>query len=68
MPSLPAPLPPPVLAPDPNTVTCALCTRQFAKYTCPACNAPYCSLPCFRSLRSPVRPPLPSPQKIEVYG
>ncbi|KAJ6591142.1 hypothetical protein DFH09DRAFT_1273806 [Mycena vulgaris] len=48
MPSLPASLPPPpVLAP--NTVTCALCTRQFAKYTCPACNAPYCSLPCFRS-------------------
>ncbi|KAF8817476.1 hypothetical protein BYT27DRAFT_7199005 [Phlegmacium glaucopus] len=32
-----------------DTVTCSLCRRQFAKYTCPACNAPYCSLTCFRS-------------------
>ncbi|TFK26230.1 hypothetical protein FA15DRAFT_588812, partial [Coprinopsis marcescibilis] len=25
------------------------CHRQFAKYTCPGCNTPYCSLTCFRS-------------------
>ncbi|EJU03459.1 hypothetical protein DACRYDRAFT_49633 [Dacryopinax primogenitus] len=25
------------------------CGRQFAKYTCPTCNTPYCSLTCFRS-------------------
>ncbi|KAF9499950.1 hypothetical protein BDN71DRAFT_1502444 [Pleurotus eryngii] len=28
---------------------CGLCRRQFAKYTCPSCNVPYCSLTCFRS-------------------
>ncbi|KAL9713458.1 hypothetical protein Ac2012v2_003068 [Leucoagaricus gongylophorus] len=28
---------------------CKLCHRQFAKYTCPSCNVPYCSLVCFRS-------------------
>ncbi|KAF5362166.1 hypothetical protein D9756_002243 [Leucocoprinus leucothites] len=28
---------------------CRLCRRQFAKYTCPTCNVPYCSLVCFRS-------------------
>ncbi|KAK2463625.1 hypothetical protein APHAL10511_004376 [Amanita phalloides] len=28
---------------------CSLCGRQFAKYTCPTCNVPYCSLSCFRS-------------------
>ncbi|KAJ3519340.1 hypothetical protein NMY22_g13251 [Coprinellus aureogranulatus] len=28
---------------------CKLCHRQFAKYTCPTCNVPYCSLTCFRS-------------------
>jgi len=25
------------------------CQRQFAKYTCPTCNVPYCCLVCFRS-------------------
>ncbi|KAJ7099714.1 hypothetical protein C8R44DRAFT_810217 [Mycena epipterygia] len=35
--------------PAPDTVTCALCRRQFSKYTCPTCNVPYCSLTCFRS-------------------
>lgn len=29
--------------------TARSCRRQFSKYTCPTCNAPYCSLPCFRS-------------------
>ncbi|KZT55819.1 hypothetical protein CALCODRAFT_484464 [Calocera cornea HHB12733] len=28
---------------------CGICGRQFAKYTCPTCNTPYCSLTCFRS-------------------
>ncbi|KAF8813470.1 hypothetical protein BYT27DRAFT_7084750 [Phlegmacium glaucopus] len=32
-----------------DTVTCLCCRRQFAKYTCPTCNIPYCSLTCFRS-------------------
>ncbi|KAF9480531.1 hypothetical protein BDN70DRAFT_905729 [Pholiota conissans] len=32
-----------------DRVTCRLCRRQFAKYTCPKCNVPYCSLTCFRS-------------------
>ncbi|KAI0730925.1 hypothetical protein C8Q76DRAFT_614104 [Earliella scabrosa] len=31
------------------TVPCAICRRQFARYTCPRCNTPYCSLVCFRS-------------------
>ncbi|KAF5336161.1 hypothetical protein D9611_006356 [Ephemerocybe angulata] len=35
---------------DPNdSAICKLCHRQFAKYTCPTCNVPYCSLTCFRS-------------------
>ncbi|GBE86234.1 hypothetical protein BKA93DRAFT_816514 [Sparassis latifolia] len=32
-----------------STVACAICRRQFARYTCPRCNIPYCSLTCFRS-------------------
>ncbi|KAF8605897.1 hypothetical protein BDV93DRAFT_521242 [Ceratobasidium sp. AG-I] len=28
---------------------CGICRRQFAKYTCPACNLQYCSLVCYRS-------------------
>lgn len=28
---------------------CSSCRRQIAKYTCPKCNLPYCSLACFRS-------------------
>ena len=32
------------------------CRRQFAKYTCPTCNVPYCSLTCFGSqVRAPRR-------------
>jgi hypothetical protein len=30
------------------------CKRQFAKYACPRCNIPYCSLMCFRSEVSPL--------------
>ncbi|KAJ7216531.1 hypothetical protein GGX14DRAFT_441896 [Mycena pura] len=29
--------------------SCAICRRQFSKYTCPTCNVAYCSLTCFRS-------------------
>ncbi|KAG5636783.1 hypothetical protein H0H81_006897 [Sphagnurus paluster] len=36
------------LAPS-DKATCKLCGRQFAKYNCPTCNVPYCSLTCFRS-------------------
>ncbi|KAG8963606.1 hypothetical protein FRC03_002801 [Tulasnella sp. 419] len=32
-----------------KTQPCAMCRRNFAKYTCPTCNAPYCSLQCYRS-------------------
>ncbi|KAF9032096.1 hypothetical protein BDZ89DRAFT_595924 [Hymenopellis radicata] len=32
-----------------SDIVCNLCNRQVAKYTCPSCNAPYCSLECFRS-------------------
>lgn len=31
------------------------CQKQFAQYTCPRCNARYCSLSCYK-----VRPPLAS--------
>ncbi|KXN87517.1 Zinc finger HIT domain-containing protein 2 [Leucoagaricus sp. SymC.cos] len=34
---------------DANKTICRFCRRQFAKYTCPTCNVPYCSLTCFRS-------------------
>ncbi|KAJ3482588.1 hypothetical protein NLI96_g6878 [Meripilus lineatus] len=32
-----------------SSTPCAICRRQFSKYTCPTCNVPYCSLTCFRS-------------------
>ncbi|KAI0700015.1 hypothetical protein C8T65DRAFT_709765 [Cerioporus squamosus] len=32
-----------------STIPCAICRRQFSRYTCPRCNIPYCSLVCFRS-------------------
>ncbi|RDX50264.1 hypothetical protein OH76DRAFT_1555794 [Lentinus brumalis] len=32
-----------------STIPCAICRRQFSRYTCPQCNIPYCSLVCFRS-------------------
>ncbi|EPT01274.1 hypothetical protein FOMPIDRAFT_1029983 [Fomitopsis schrenkii] len=31
------------------SLPCAICRRQFSRYTCPRCNIPYCSLTCFRS-------------------
>jgi len=32
-----------------HTRVCLVCTRQMAKYTCPRCNVPYCSLGCYKS-------------------
>ncbi|KAH9840290.1 uncharacterized protein C8Q71DRAFT_805910 [Rhodofomes roseus] len=32
-----------------SSLPCAICRRQFSRYTCPKCNIPYCSLTCFRS-------------------
>ncbi|KAG3198134.1 hypothetical protein PC128_g6256 [Phytophthora cactorum] len=28
---------------------CRVCTMQEARYTCPRCNTPYCSVDCYRS-------------------
>ncbi|XP_046543965.1 zinc finger HIT domain-containing protein 2-like isoform X1 [Haliotis rubra] len=28
--------------------TCSICVGQEARYTCPRCNIPYCSLACYR--------------------
>ncbi|KUF90082.1 Zinc finger HIT domain-containing protein 2 [Phytophthora nicotianae] len=28
---------------------CRVCTTQEARYTCPRCNTPYCSVDCYRS-------------------
>ncbi|KAK9806763.1 hypothetical protein WJX72_001783 [[Myrmecia] bisecta] len=33
---------------DTKTI-CKVCTKQFAKYTCPRCNLRYCSLPCYKA-------------------
>ncbi|XP_069824397.1 zinc finger HIT domain-containing protein 2 [Dendropsophus ebraccatus] len=35
----------------PGPVVCALCLSAPGKYTCPRCNAPYCSLACYRGAR-----------------
>ncbi|KAM4723086.1 zinc finger HIT domain-containing protein 2 [Rhinophrynus dorsalis] len=35
-------------------VVCALCLSGPGKYTCPRCNAPYCSLTCYRGPRHQV--------------
>ncbi|KDQ51026.1 hypothetical protein JAAARDRAFT_199417 [Jaapia argillacea MUCL 33604] len=39
---------PPLVEPL-HQLPCGICRRQFAKYNCPTCNLPYCSLTCFRS-------------------
>ncbi|BGP17660.1 hypothetical protein JCM10213_004644 [Rhodosporidiobolus nylandii] len=28
---------------------CGICHKQLSRYTCPACNLPYCSLSCFKA-------------------
>ncbi|XP_066464333.1 zinc finger HIT domain-containing protein 2 [Eleutherodactylus coqui] len=35
----------------PGPAVCALCLSAAGKYTCPRCNAPYCSLPCYKGAR-----------------
>ncbi|XP_075692946.1 zinc finger HIT domain-containing protein 2 [Rhinoderma darwinii] len=35
-------------------VVCALCLSAPGKYTCPRCNAPYCSLACYKGARHSV--------------
>ncbi|XP_078407263.1 zinc finger HIT domain-containing protein 2 [Cetorhinus maximus] len=46
-------LPPP--APEREAEACGLCSgsgpRAAARYTCPRCNVPFCSLPCYRGSR-----------------
>ncbi|KAG8748592.1 hypothetical protein FRC12_013831 [Ceratobasidium sp. 428] len=37
------------IVPSGTNSPCGICRRQFAKYTCPACNLQYCSLTCYRS-------------------
>lgn len=37
-----------MLSPFPTDRVCAICARAKATYRCPACNAPYCSLPCYK--------------------
>lgn len=33
----------------PSRIICKVCHKQFSQYTCPRCNARYCSLPCYKS-------------------
>jgi len=35
-----------------DSVLCRVCGKQFSKYTCPRCNARYCSLSCFKGHNS----------------
>ncbi|KAM3918338.1 zinc finger HIT domain-containing protein 2 [Leptodactylus fuscus] len=44
---------PAVTAPSDNggPAVCALCLAAPGKYTCPRCNAPYCSLACYKGAR-----------------
>eukprot|EP00657_Telonema_sp_P-1_P000840 TRINITY_DN1166_c0_g1_i1.p1 TRINITY_DN1166_c0_g1~~TRINITY_DN1166_c0_g1_i1.p1 ORF type:complete len:140 (-),score=55.57 TRINITY_DN1166_c0_g1_i1:71-490(-) len=32
----------------PTSRVCLVCQRQYSKYTCPRCNAPYCSVQCYK--------------------
>ncbi|GFO25565.1 Zinc finger hit domain-containing protein 2 [Plakobranchus ocellatus] len=32
-----------------NVLSCKMCFKAVAKYTCPRCNMSYCSLPCYQS-------------------
>lgn len=31
-----------------HQVTCSTCNKNVARYVCPKCTAPYCSVPCYR--------------------
>jgi len=37
-----------------NARICGACVREYAKYTCPRCNAPYCSLGCYKVLKQQI--------------
>ncbi|GAO49916.1 hypothetical protein SAICODRAFT_32102 [Saitoella complicata NRRL Y-17804] len=41
----------PVTVPSIDPSICLLCNRHFAKYTCPRCAIPYCSLACYKGER-----------------
>ncbi|KAI8533617.1 hypothetical protein RHMOL_Rhmol10G0023400 [Rhododendron molle] len=32
-----------------SRIVCRVCQKQFSQYTCPRCNARYCSLHCYKS-------------------
>ena len=32
-----------------NQRICLVCVRQISKYVCPKCQAPYCSIPCYKN-------------------
>lgn len=32
-----------------RVTVCPMCLKCSAKYTCPRCNSPYCSVDCYRS-------------------
>lgn len=36
---------------DMGILTCKICTKNKAKYTCPRCSINYCSLTCYRDRR-----------------
>lgn len=36
---------------DKNSLTCSICTKKAASYTCPRCSINYCSLGCYRDRR-----------------
>ena len=46
--SAPAPAPGEGRGPHRRAPVCRVCARDYAKYTCPKCAAPYCSLGCYR--------------------
>ncbi|KAK2607483.1 hypothetical protein N8I77_006151 [Diaporthe amygdali] len=56
--------PPP---PKPQPKICGICEKQEAKYKCPRCSIPYCSVACFRPHKEnhpPVEPqPAQAPSK-----
>ena len=37
------------MAEEASEVVCALCLKQFARYTCPRCNVRYCSVACYKN-------------------
>ncbi|KAG9248194.1 hypothetical protein BJ878DRAFT_77295 [Calycina marina] len=41
----------------PKTKVCGVCNESKAKYKCPQCNLPYCSVPCHK-VHQPTHPPL----------